>query len=270
MERKLMESRPVVLKLGGSAITDKLNQEPNPRSDVISRAAAEIIKAHVKNLVIVHGAGSFGHPMAQEFMLKDGFREEGQKMGFAVTHNMVSVLNGLVMDALLVDDFPALSITPSSCVVASDGRIKRFEDQPLRMLLRMGITPVMYGDVVMDERIGFTVVSGDQLASVLAVKLDARKIIMAGNTDGGYDGDPKSPGAKPYSRLTLADLKKIEDKLGESAGTDVTGGMLGKIVELKPAVEAGIPVNVVNATRANSIYRALVDEKVEGTLIEKG
>jgi len=269
LERKLIESRPVVLKLGGSAITEKKGEEPNPRSDVISRAAAEIIKARVKNLVIVHGAGSFGHPMAAEFMLKDGFREEGQKMGLAITHNLVSVLNGLVMDALLVDDFPAVSVAPSSCVVSSDGRIKRFEDQPLKMLLRMGFTPVLYGDVVMDERIGFTVVSGDQLAAVLAMKLDARKIIMAGDTDGVYDGPPKNPGAKPYARLTLADLKKIEDKLGASAGSDVTGGMLGKITELKPALEAGIPVMVVNATKANSVYRALVGEKVEGTLIEK-
>jgi isopentenyl phosphate kinase len=45
--------------------------------------------------------------------------------------------------------------------------------------------------------------------------------------------------------------------------------MLGKIVELRPAVEAGISVNVVNATKANSVYRALIGEKVEGTLIEK-
>jgi isopentenyl phosphate kinase len=190
-------------------------------------------------------------------------------MGFAITHNIVTVLNGLVMDALLLDDFPAVSVTPSSCIVAEDGRIKIFDDSVLRMLLRLGFTPVLYGDVVMDEKIGFTVVSGDQLASVLAIKLGARLIIMGGDTDGVLDADPRVKGAKPYSHLTLEELKKIEEKLGESVGTDVTGGMRGKIAELIPAIQQGIPVAVVNATKANNIYRALVGEKVEGTVIEK-
>jgi isopentenyl phosphate kinase len=269
MEKRLMESKPVILKIGGSAITDKKNEEPMPRTDVISRAADEIRKANVKKLVIVHGAGSFGHPMAQEYMLREGFREEGQKIGFAVTHNMVTVLNGLIMDALLLDDFPAVSVTPSSCIVAEDGRIKIFDDSVVRMLLRLGFTPVLYGDVVMDEKIGFTVVSGDQLASVLAVKLGARQIIMGGDTDGVFDADPKAKGAKPYSRLTLEELKRIEGRLGGSDGTDVTGGMRGKITELIPAIQAGIPAVVMNATKATNIYRALVGERVEGTVIEK-
>jgi isopentenyl phosphate kinase len=175
----------------------------------------------------------------------------------------------LVMDALLLDDFPAVSVTPSSCIVAEDGRIKIFDDSVVRMLLRLGFTPVLYGDVVMDEKMGFTVVSGDQLASVLAVKLGARQIIMGGDTDGVFDADPKVKGAKPYSRLTLEELKRIEGKLGGSDGTDVTGGMRGKITELIPAIQAGIPVVVVNATKATNIYRALVGEKVEGTVIEK-
>jgi isopentenyl phosphate kinase len=45
--------------------------------------------------------------------------------------------------------------------------------------------------------------------------------------------------------------------------------MLGKITELLPAIEHGIPVTIVNATRPNYIYEALKGENVEGTLIEK-
>jgi isopentenyl phosphate kinase len=34
-------------------------------------------------------------------------------------------------------------------------------------------------------------------------------------------------------------------------------------------VEKGIPVSIVNGTKPTRVYRALVGEKVEGTLIEK-
>jgi isopentenyl phosphate kinase len=265
----MSETKPIILKIGGSAITDKKNGEPTPRIDVIARAAEQIHKANVKNLVLVHGAGSFGHPMAQEYGLKEGFKEDSQRIGLGITHNMVTVLNGLIMDALLVDNFPAVSVTPSSCIVTENGRIVDFGCAPLKMMLKLGFTPVLYGDVVMDEKMGFTVVSGDQLAAVLAIKLGARKVIMGTDTDGVFDGDPKAPGSKCYPHLTLAELQKIESKLGKSEGTDVTGGMRGKITELIPAVQEGIPVTVINATRANNIYRALLDEKVEGTLIEK-
>jgi len=54
----LSEPRPTILKIGGSVITDK-NADSVVRTEEISRLAGEIHKANVKNLVIVHGGGSF-------------------------------------------------------------------------------------------------------------------------------------------------------------------------------------------------------------------
>jgi len=65
-------------------------------------------------------------------------------------------------------------------------------------------------------------------------------------------------------------LKDVQGKLGKSTVADVTGGMFGKITELIPAIEQGIPVTIVNAAKSNHIYKALIGEKVEGTIIEKG
>jgi len=45
--------------------------------------------------------------------------------------------------------------------------------------------------------------------------------------------------------------------------------MAGKVAELIPAVEKGIKVQIVNGTRNLRIYRALVGERIEGTIIEK-
>ena len=57
-------------------------------------------------------------------------------------------------------------------------------------------------------------------------------------------------------------------RIEETKVTDVTGGMLGKISELIPAINNGIQALVVNATKEQHIYEALKGEKI-GTLIRK-
>jgi isopentenyl phosphate kinase len=265
----LSEEKLTILKIGGSVITDK-NGELAARTEVINRLAEEIQKANLKNLIIVHGGGSFGHPTAQKYGIKEGLKDDAQKVGFAETHHVMTVLNGLFMDALVWHSIPAFSVAPSCCVVTENGRIKFVEDAVLKMLLDMGFAPVLYGDSVLDEKLGFTVLSGDQLVAYLARKFGAGKIVIGVDTDGLYDADPKvAKNPKLYSRLSLSELEKIRGKLGGSTAADVTGGMVGKIAELVPAVAQGIPVVMVNAAKVNRVYKALMGEAVEGTVIEK-
>ncbi len=266
---ELSQSRPTILKIGGSVITDK-SQELGVRMDAISRLADEIRDANPRNLIIVHGGGSFGHPIAQKHAIKEGFKEENQIIGFAETHHVMTVLNGLFMDALIWRGIPAVSITPSSCTMTRNGRIACFEDTPLKQLMKMGFIPVLYGDAVFDTELGFTILSGDQLVSFLAVRFNMEKILIGVDVDGLYDTDPKTEAkAKMFEHLTLNELKKVHGRLGGSNVCDVTGGMFNKIAELIPAVEHGIPVLIVNATKPKYIYKALKGEKVKGTLIEK-
>ena len=111
------EAKPVILKIGGSAITDKTG-ELAAKTEIINRLAEEIKRADLDNLIIVHGGGSFGHPTAAKYGIKDGYKEDPtQKLGFAETHHVMTVLNGLVMDALIWHEIPAISIAPSSCII---------------------------------------------------------------------------------------------------------------------------------------------------------
>ena len=257
------------MKIGGSVITDK-NGELAARTQVIDRLADEVQKANVKNLVMVHGGGSFGHPTAQQYAIKEGFKNPSQVIGFAQTHHFMTVLNGLVMDSLIMHDVPAVSVTASSCIITENGRIKCFGDTTLRIMLDIGVMPVLYGDAVVDSKLGFTILSGDQLASVLATRFNGERIIMGVDVDGLYDADPKTEkNPNLLTHLTLDEAKKLHARLNKSTLQDVTGGMFGKISELLPAIELGIPVFIVNATKPNVIYRVLKGEKVEGTLIEK-
>ncbi len=265
----MSEAKPTILKIGGSVITDK-NGDLAAKTEDINRIAEEIKRADMDNLVIVHGGGSFGHPTAQKYGIQDGLKEPSQKVGFSETHHVMTVLNGLIMDALVWHEIPALSITPSTCIMTENGRIKYFDDTVLCNCMKMGFVPVLYGDAVLDDKMGFTVLSGDQLVAHLAVKLKAQKIVIGVDTDGLYEADPKvDKNAKPYLKLNLEQLKRVQAKIGNAQTTDVTGGMAGKIAELIPAVEAGVPVQIINATRNLRVLRGLTGEKIEGTIIEK-
>jgi isopentenyl phosphate kinase len=267
----LNDAKPVILKIGGSAITDKTEQLA-AKTEIINRLAEEIKRADLDNLIIVHGGGSFGHPTAAKYGIKEGFKEEDttQRLGFAETHHVMTVLNGLVMDALIWHEIPAISIAPSCCIITENGRIKFFDETVMKNMEKMLFKPVMYGDAVLDDKLGFTILSGDQLVAYLAIKYKASKIVVGVDTDGLFDCDPKTnPNAKPYKHLTLAELKQIQPKLGKAVGTDVTGGMASKIAELIPAIEQGVRVTITGATKGLSIYRALTDQSVLGTEIEK-
>jgi isopentenyl phosphate kinase len=265
----LSTAKIVILKIGGSVITDK-GGELAAKTEDINRLAEEIQRADMDNLIIVHGGGSFGHPSAAKYGIKEGLKENSQKLGFSETHHVMTVLNGLVMDALVWHNIPSLSIAPSCCTVTENGRIKSFHESTVLKCMEVGFAPVLYGDAVFDDKLGFTILSGDQLVAYLAVKLKAARIVIGVDTDGLYDSDPKTnPNAQRYPHLTLSELKNLQGKIGKAQGADVTGGMAGKIAELIPAVEQGIPVKIVNASRGSRVYRALTEQQIEGTLIEK-
>lgn len=265
-----MSVKPTVLKLGGSVITEKKKLlTPNLRA--IDRLAMEIYRAKISSLILVHGGGSFGHPIAKRYRITEGFSDLSQIMGFSETHRAMTELNSLVMKALLGHNIPAIEVQPSSCTITKAGRILNMEMRPLKKMLRMNFVPVLYGDAVFDSEKGFGILSGDQLVSSLAMKVDADRIIMGVDEDGLYTADPKTDSsAHLIDYITLGELKNLKHKIGGSKATDITGGMLGKILELEPAIEHNIQTLIVNATKPQRVYKALKGETTVGTIIERG
>ncbi|MDH5664413.1 MAG: isopentenyl phosphate kinase [Candidatus Bathyarchaeota archaeon] len=265
-----MSVKPTVLKLGGSVITNK--EKPlTPNLPAIERSASEISRANVSRLVLVHGGGSFGHPIAKQYSIEEGYRDQPQIMGFSKTRQAMTTLNKLVVDSLIQHNIPAVTVQPSSCTITKQGRINVMEERPLRKLLEMGFVPVLYGDAVLDSDKGFAILSGDQLVSSLATRLEAERIIIGIDVDGLYTLDPKTdPKARLIKHITPHELRKMQHKIGKARVTDVTGGMLGKVLELMPAVEKGIKVIIANAAKPSNVYKALKGESVVGTVIERG
>jgi len=265
-----MTSKPTVLKLGGSVITDK-NKPVTPNTETMERLADEIAQANVSSLILVHGGGSFGHPIAKKYRLNDGFSDASQVAGFSETHRAMTQLNNLIMKALFNHKVNAVVVQPSSCVVTKFGRIQTIELKPIKRMLDMGLVPVLYGDAVLDSEKGFAILSGDQLVSSLAISFDACRIVMGGDVDGLFTADPKTcSSAQLIERVTLEELKSEKHQIEGSQSTDVTGGMLGKIRELVPALEKDIETLIVNAKKPMRVCKALKGEQVVGTVIVQG
>jgi len=263
------EGKLTVLKLGGSVITDK-EKPMTANLSAIQRLAKEIADANIEHLIIVHGGGSFGHPLAKRYKIQEGYKEPKQIEGFSKIHQAMLELNKLVVDALIRHNIAAFSVSPSSCIVTDAGRIQIFYDNTLTRLLNTGFTPVLFGDAVLDSNKGFAILSGDQLVSALALRLKAGNIVLGVDVDGLHTADPKTDSSSQLiSQITLKELKAMLHNIGKAKVIDVTGGMLGKISELIPAIEAGIKTIIVNANREGNVYKALKEEKLVGTLIEK-
>ncbi|MFB0557937.1 MAG: isopentenyl phosphate kinase [Candidatus Bathyarchaeia archaeon] len=257
-----------VLKLGGSVITVK-DEPMTADKDCINRLCEEIRAAWPLPLIMVHGGGSFGHPVAERYSIAKEFTSERQVIGVSRTHQAMVALNTLIVDALLEMGVPALSVAPSSFIIARDGRIESVELELVGRLVVRGILPVLYGDAVLDRTAGFSILSGDQLAVRLAVELGASRLVFGVDVDGVYTSNPKLvPEARLIERLSL---EKAEGyvKIGKSLTTDVTGGMLGKVDEARAAVEAGVVVQILNARIPDVILKALRGEPVRGTIITR-
>jgi isopentenyl phosphate kinase len=262
-----LKSRPIILKLGGSAITRK-EKALTPRIGVIKRLAKEIARAEVAALIVLHGGGSFGHPVAEKYRLTNGLDDPSQLIGFVETHEAMVSLNRLVVNALIENGVPALGMPPSSFMLMKQGKIQILGMKTLKEAISKGLVPVLYGDVAFDLEKGFNILSGDKIASFLATKLDARRIVMAVDVDGVFTDDPKiEPAAELIRKLKLSDLERLQVKITRSSGSDVTGGMFGKISELADPVERGIEALIVNALKPGNIYKALRGGEVIGTKV---
>ena len=264
-----MKAKPIILKFGGSAITRK-EKLLTANQSVIENLAREIAEASVSCLVIVHGGGSFGHPLAKEYAINEGFKNPSQNIGFSKTHDAMTMLNRLIVQALIQHNIPAVGVAPSSFVLTKSGRIEKMDDSIITKLLDMGFVPVLFGDAVLDTDKGFAILSGDQLVAKLAINLSAERIILGVDVDGLFTSDPKrNSSAQFIANITLEKLKRMHSWIEKAKVTDVTGGMHGKIIELIPAIEHGVRTIIVNATKKDNVRKVLCNEKVVGTVIEK-
>ena len=260
----------ILIKLGGSLITEKARPE-TPRREVIARLAAEIARAGRSSpfrLIVGHGSGSFGHVAARDSGIAAGLRSADQLPGVSRTQERAAALHQIVMQALIEAGALPFSIAPSSCLVADAGRPAAFAAEPLLLALDRGLLPVLYGDVVTDRSWGVSICSTERLFEALAGILrehgqTIRSALWLGETDGLYDAAGKT--VPRISAGDLGGLDRAAAAIGKPAGTDVTGGMLHRVEAALALARLGTPSQLANGLVPGLLERALRGEPVPGT-----
>jgi isopentenyl phosphate kinase len=238
---------PVVVKLGGSVITRKRENERR-RPKVLLRLGLELGRPPVPRLIVLHGAGSFGHPGARKFGLARPPDEEQteaeRRRGGAIVGREVRRLHLEVLRALIDAGVPAYSVPASGLARNSAGRLTGFEDRPFREAIAEGRVPVAFGDVVPDDAWGVSILSADVLALELARRLRAERVVFVSDV----------PGILPTPRDRREHLSSL---VRPPAGPDVTGGIRRKAEVMLELAGLGIPVGLVNGLSMGAAGRAL-------------
>lgn len=260
----------VLLKLGGSLITDKSNPF-TARDETIHRLSWEIKEALKKPfpLVIGHGGGSFPHRSAAKYQTQKGDKGSKSWEGFCMVQNDASKLNRIIVDGLLEADVRAVSVQPSAMIMADGGRIKDYLTKPIEIMLQKGLVPVPYGDVALDIKQGMSIISTEEILFSLAQRLGAKRVIFCGKTDGVFTADPgKDEKAELIKEITRKNFSKVRGYLAGSDATDVTGGMLHKVERALEMADSGVVVEIINGDEPGLLKRALQGETGLGTVIK--
>jgi len=224
------QGETVLLKLGGSLITDK--QQPRTlRAKTLARLAEEIAQARAQRpslkLVLGHGAGSFAHVSAKEHGTRLGVSNWQQWMGFLEVWWDAAVLNRLVVEALINTGLPVIALPPSAAITARDGKVESWDIGPLEAALNAGLLPVIHGDVIFDSFRGGTILSTEDLFSHLADRINPSRLLLAGMERGVWQDFPTR--TRIIEKITPQNFQDLMPVIGESTATDVTGGMQDKV-----------------------------------------
>jgi isopentenyl phosphate kinase len=268
----------LVLKIGGSFLTKKTLSEAFPSTigeierqkdlfielDALESICEEIRKvAENHRVAIVHGAGPFGHALVERI-------RAGAPIDPRDVHSSMLVLNAVVSLSLSRKGIDATTVSPFDTVEANEG----FDTDRLVSLMSRRAeegVPLSHGDLVpspsSSSPLGpYKVISGDLVASHLAISWPADKVIMVTDLDGILDRDPAlGPGSR-IPRVGYEETIALLRGRGRK-GADVTGGIMEKVVSCRRPILAGTPLQIISGKLKGDL-RAASDGAEVGTIIE--
>jgi isopentenyl phosphate kinase len=260
-------SEGAVVKLGGSVLTNKSGPGLGFDEALMIRLAEELAALDVRPLILVHGAGSFGHQIVARTGIDRGLSGPESLVALGETQRLQHVLTAQVAAILLRAKLGVMPVQASATAVMSEGRLEQLDLGAIRLLIERGLVPLLSGVPAVDRERGCSILSGDVIAAHLAKALKIPLVIHATDTDGVFDADPhRRPEAHRIARIDQTNWEEVRPRLGGSAAVDVTGGMLGKVEALIDLARHGHQSRIVSALVPGRIRSALAGEDV-GTLI---
>ncbi|MHA2281400.1 MAG: isopentenyl phosphate kinase [Promethearchaeota archaeon] len=270
----MKKKKITILKLGGSLLTDKLTPY-KLREDILDSIALELSECLklglIERLLVIHGVGSFGHPPVIEYKLYEGFKDSNQLINLSKTQYLVNKLRTKIVDSFIKAGIPVNLMYISSMLVRKEGKISGFAFDALKGFFSLGMVPLLGGDVIYDEEIGFSVCGGDLFAAHITRELGANQLIFATDVEGVYDRDPKLySDAEMIKEISINTIEGMVQGMEDTNKKDITGRMKGKllsIVPIKDLIKKGLKVSILSMKTPNTLKRFLEGNKNLATRI---
>jgi len=246
----------VIVKLGGSVITRKREVE-RVRPKVLARLAREVAAVRDRRVVLLHGAGSFGHPGAQRFGLArppaDGAKSAERARGAAIVAAEVRRLHLAVLREFVHAGASPMSVPMATHARNRAGEIVFLDPGPVASALEGGFLPVSFGDVIPDEAWGSSILSADTIAVALTPALRAERVVFVSDVEGILEGPPGRR-RSPVREVTSETVRALRPAEGTP---DVTGGIRGKATAMLAIAAAGADAGLISGLSDGAVTRAV-------------
>ncbi|HEX5573399.1 MAG TPA: isopentenyl phosphate kinase [Nitrososphaeraceae archaeon] len=250
-----MQQDVVLIKLGGSVVTHK-ERPMTINKMAIDRIFKSLLSIKVP-IILVHGGGSFGHYWSIKYDMHSK-PDRYPSDGIAVVHESMISLNHIMVKSMIKFKLNPYAVPPFSFISGNKPLVKKIFE--LASMTRDKIIPVTYGDVVYRANHKYSILSGDELMTMISHVLKPKKVIFAVNVDGIYT-DPQ--GKQVIQTIEEKSLIKFSN-----VNFDITGGMKRKVREALKISLGGMDVHFVNGFKPERLLKLIENKKTEGTVIK--
>lgn len=257
--------RVIIIKFGGSVITKKISNRPQIRGGVILRLTRElkqfIQRSSQTKIILLHGAGSFGHPLVYRYhLLKPPFTSQ-RLLGYVKTIQSTRRLTNLLAASLQAAKLPVWPLQTSAMVGFKRETMVFFNLSYIKQILSCGFIPLLGGDLVLTHRNQPAIASADNLAVLLARAFPSSKIIFATDVNGVFYEFPPVGNTPPIPSLSRKNLRQLIKQMKRQENKyDMTGGMFGKLQTLLQLRKR--EVIIFNGLRAKTLLKALSEQPI--------
>lgn len=256
-----MSNKPLhFIKIGGSVITDKakafgVNQRAIQR---FAKNFAQMRRERDNDCFIIgNGAGSFGHYLARTLPkdTSDGYSPlNGTKI-----HTSVVKLNSMIVDALIAQDIPVISL-PASAFIQFDTS-PTFLKAPIHNFLQKNIVVSIYGDILPNSAGSWKILSTEALfvglAAALRNEYQLTKCLILSNV----------PGVLDIHGNVIPTIKSQHTFTNHKNNSyDVTGGMATKLSFARTLAQSFHKVYITDGTSDDALLR-LSRDSMHGTRV---
>jgi len=258
----------IVIKLGGGLITNK-NLSKTLDKEAIDRVCEilKIVSDEGYKIIIVHGAGSYGHILSKEMDISNGVNYKIYDQQISAIEQIrkdMRELNNEIIGSLKKVNLNSVGYPPSlwakNLGKNFSGDIEVFKKENNQII------PICFGDVVYrNDENEFGILSGDDLMYRLSMEIPevCFTIFLLGDVDGVLDKPPNDSDAKLVTKWS----KKDTVATIHNSEIDVTGGMDLKLMRASEISNKIENVWFINGKKPERILQLIRTGSTIGTKI---